>query len=621
MDRSENVGPENSGAQNEARPGTDSPPLSKSRLSRRSRWLLWIGAALLLLVVTVAGAVAILLQRAEPILRASLIDTLEKRFHARVELDSLRVAILDGFWVEGQGLRIWLPAEAITQIAQTDEQTAQAPWRTEPWIMVNNFRFHTSWRILPGKPIVISVVHVEGVRVLLPPKEDRPHLNSSHSGSQGATGDATADAGAPQAVATQSRSTGSSLFTMPRVEVRRIECQNAQLVIERSLDQNPQPGKPPKSPLDFEFARMTLFPDEAGGRIAFNVDMTNPKPVGTIHSTGNAGPWNPRDPGDLPVEGDYHFDHADLSTIKGIAGILSSTGHYTGTLRRIEADGETRTPDFRLERAGKEAGLPLTTQFHAIVDGTNGNTSLEPVDATLGQTHFVARGQVIRAADASPNVIPNLHGHDIQLQVTLDRGRIEDILHIAEDAQVSFMTGNLTLETSFHLPPNPPSANVSIWDRLQLNGEFGLAHARFNDAKMQGRIEQLSLRGQGKPGELKSTDPTSVLSEMHGHFKLAGGTLQLPDLEYQVPGAKILAHGAYGLQGGTLSFEGEARMDASLSKMVGGWKGFLLKPVDGYLRKNGAGTDVPIHVSGTRKAPEFGVEFDRLGKKNDSTQP
>jgi hypothetical protein len=615
MDRSHNAGPENDRVRNGVQPETEAPPSPPPRLPRRRRrWLLWIGAALLLVAVTIVGVAAILLHRAEPLLRAALIDTLEKRFHSRAELDNLRVSILDGFWVEGRGLRIWLPAEAV---AQTDEPAEQTPWRTEPWIIVDNFRFHTSWRIMPGKPIVISVVHVEGVRVLLPPKEDRPHLNSTPSGSEEKTGDTATDAGEPQAVATASQSTGSSLLSMPRVEVRRIECQNAQLVIERK----PEPGKPPKTPLDFEFARMTLFPDKDGGQIVFAVDMTNPKPVGTIHSTGQAGPWNPRDPGDLPVEGDYHFDHADLSTIKGIAGILSSTGHYTGTLREVVADGETQTPDFRLDRAGKEAGLPLTTRFHAIVDGTNGNTSLERVDATLGQTHFVARGQVIRAADASPDVVPDLHGHDIQVHVTLDRGQIQDILHIAEDAQPPFMTGNLTLETSFHLPPNPPSRKVSIWDRLQMNGEFGLVHARFNNAKMQGRIEQLSLRGQGKPGELKSTDPTSVFSEMRGHFKLAGGTLQLPDLEYQVPGAKILAHGSYGLQGGTLSFEGDARMDASLSKMVGGWKGFLLKPADRYLRKNGAGTDVPIHVSGTRKAPEFGVEFGRLGKNDNSTQP
>ena len=39
--------------------------------------------------------------------------------------------------------------------------------------------FHASWRIVPGKPIVISVIYAEGVRVILPPKADRPHLSPS----------------------------------------------------------------------------------------------------------------------------------------------------------------------------------------------------------------------------------------------------------------------------------------------------------------------------------------------------------------------------------------------------------------------------------------------------------
>jgi len=54
---------------------------------------------------------------------------------------------------------------------------------------------------------------------------------------------------------------------------------------------------------------------------------------------------------------------------------------------------------------------------------------------------------------------------------------------------------------------------------------------------------------------------------------------------------------------------------------VGGWKGLLLKPMDRYLKKNGAGTDVPIHIQGTRKEPKFGVDFNRLGKNDKSSAP
>jgi hypothetical protein len=42
--------------------------------------------------------------------------------------------------------------------------------------------------------------------------------------------------------------------------------------------------------------------------------------------------------------------------------------------------------------------------------------------------------------------------------------------------------------------------------------------------------------------------------------------------------------------------------------MVGGWKGLLLKPADRFFKKNGAGTEVPIHIAGTYKNPEFGVD-------------
>jgi hypothetical protein len=53
-------------------------------------------------------------------------------------------------------------------------------------------------------------------------------------------------------------------------------------------------------------------------------------------------------------------------------------------------------------------------------------------------------------------------------------------------------------------------------------------------------------------------------------------------------------------------------MEASASKIVGGWKGMLLAPADRYFKKDGAGTEVPIHIGGTREAPKFGIDFERL---------
>jgi hypothetical protein len=626
----------------------ETPAPRRKRQGRGSRWLLWIGAVLLVILVVIGGIVAYLFRRAEPMLRAALIENLEKRFHARVELDDMHLSIVDGFQVECRGLRIWLPKE-LTGLAASaprkpspadgnrsikrpttpaaslvDSESPVTPelnaalnsWRTEPWIVVGNMHFHASWRIRPGEPIQISVIHVEGVQVLLPPKEDRPNIslsgNVSGDGSQPAatSGGTTSSSAGTQSPASSSSPGVSGLFQMPKIVIQRIECNDALLVIERVQE----PGKKLKMPLDFRIRRATLIPDGHGGPVSYEVDLVNAKPIGIVHTTGHFGPWVPGDPGALPLNGDYKFDHADLSTIPGIAGILSSTGQYSGSLRRLEVDGQTKTPDFRLERVSLDTGVSLTTQFNAVVDGTNGDTRLEQVDGMLGHTHILAKGQILRA----DNPDGKGHGHDILLDVRVDRGRIEDILEIAANREQPFMTGNLTLgNTHFHLPPGPEK----VWDKLFLEGDFHLSQARFSNSTMQGRIEELSLRGQGKPKEVKSTNPTSIESDMQGHFKLDKGTLQSPDLVYRVPGAEIVVHGNYGLEAGSLAFEGDARLDASLSKIVGGWKGLLLKPADGWLRKNGAGTDVPIHINGTRKQPKFGVDFDRLGKTENSVQP
>lgn len=586
------------------------PAPSPRRKSRWKRWLLWSAIAAFLVFAALGITTYILLQRAEPLLRAAIIDQLQKEFHAKVELDTLHVVFEDGITVQGEGLRIWLPPD--NQQALVATGAASAEDAAKPWIVVGQMHFHIHGRIRPNTPILISVVHVENLRVLLPPKAMRPKVGSSpDQDAQNAQQAATTESQAQSAADNNARTAEKQarpFFKIPEVRIRRIECNSAELVIER----NQEPGKPPRLPLDFQLQKLTLLPDPKGGPTAFDVEMTNAKPIGLIHSTGHFGSWVSHDPGALPIDGNYSFSHADLSTIKGIAGILSSTGSYQGTLREIEARGHTITPDFRLERVSGGKGLLLTTDYQATIDGTNGDVYLHPVNAMLGHTHILAKGKIVRASDITPGV----KGHDITLDVAIDRGRIEDVLNISTDSTAGanqdqpFLVGNLTLRTKFHLPPG----QVTVIEKLQLKGQFHLDQVRFSSDKMQGRIADLSLRGQGKPGEVKQTDPESILSEMQGDFELGGGKLDLPDLSYNVPGAEIRAHGTYGMQEGSLNFEGDARLDATVSQAVGGWKGLLLKPADHFLKKNGAGTDVPIHVNGTRKDPKFGVDFDRLGK-------
>jgi hypothetical protein len=126
----------------------------------------------------------------------------------------------------------------------------------------------------------------------------------------------------------------------------------------------------------------------------------------------------------------------------------------------------------------------------------------------------------------------------------------------------------------------------------------------------------LSLRGQGLPHEIKSANPNTVHSTMQGNFQMAAAVITLPALTYTVPGADIQLKGTYGVEGGALDFTGVAKLNATVSQMVGGVFGVLLKPADRLFKKDGAGTEVPIRIFGTREDPQFAVEFNRLRHKS-----
>jgi hypothetical protein len=544
---------------------------------------------LLLALIVLGVAIFIALRHVEPMLRAEVVKALENHFHARVELDSFHISLVDGVQAEGQGLRIWAPAQAggvagqgsIPGAAAADEpgppsasSPAMPPGITKPLIQVAEFRFHAPLRYTPGEPVKISVVELKGLDVDLPPKKQFMHKAFANS----AEGHRT---------------------PLLRFEVHNIICNAAHLTLETD--------KPGKLPLKFDIAQLKLTHANAEGAMQFDAQLTNPKPAGVILTTGTVGPWKVDDAGETPVAGNYRFENADLGVFKGIAGILQSTGKYDGVLRGLLVDGETDTPDFRLTSFG--TAVPLHTDFHARVDGTSGDTYLQPVNATLGQSHFICEGKVVRVSPGTAsNGTATPGGHEIALNVIVNGGRMEDFLRLTSKSGTPLLTGTLALKTTVDIHPGP----ASVVNRLKLKGRFMLDNAQFTSAKIQNEVGQLSLRGQGLPKEAHQGAGADVRSTMRSDFTMANAVIALPDLMYAVPGAEIDLQGTYGVDGGLLSFTGTAKTQATVSAMVGGWKGALLKPFDRFFEKDGAGTEVPIHVDGTREQPKFGVDLGKM---------
>lgn len=496
--------------------------------------------------------VRIAVLRAEPILRTRVIETLSTRFKSPVELAELHVSIMDGLQVDGKGLKIF---------GASDPNPSQAG--VQPLLAIREFRFHTPLRDLFREPMRVNTIFVDGLTMNIPPKNDRQQMRNM-------------------------RKRGGKMS----IAVTQFLCTDTQLIINTV--------KPGKAPLVFDISDLQLKDIGPSKPLQFQATLLNPKPVGHIRSTGLFGPLNESSPRDSAVVGTYSFTNADLGTLKGIAGILSSTGQYGGTLGRIEVNGQTDTPDFRINISGHP--VPLHTDFHAIVDGTDGDTYLDPVKARFLHSSFTASGKVEHLANAP--------GHDIQLHVQMARAAIEDLLRLGVRTDPPIMTGAVAMTTELNLPPG--SGDIS--DRLQLRGKFHVSDGHFTNEKLQKKIDDFSLRGMGEPKLIKNSPPIVVPSDLKGSYVLSNGLLSFSSLQFEVPGTHSDMTGQYSLDGKTFDFHGKLRMDAKLSQTTTGWKSILLKPIDPFFHKNGAGTELPFKITGTRSEPHFGLDFGYKGE-------
>ena len=183
-----------------------------------------------------------------------------------------------------------------------------------------------------------------------------------------------------------------------------------------------------------------------------------------MRASGHFGPWNADNPRDTQLDGSYSFSHADLNTIKGISGILSSHGQFGGVLDHITIDGETQTPDFALDVS--DHPMPLHTVFHAYVDGTTGDTYLDPVQARLKDSDFTASGKV---------VLIRGQGHDIQLNVDVPHARMQDFLELGVKTRPPVMNAVITMKANLHIPPG----DTRVPQKIELAGKFQLHDVRF----------------------------------------------------------------------------------------------------------------------------------------------
>jgi hypothetical protein len=382
--------------------------------------------------------------------------------------------------------------------------------------------------------------------------------------------------------------TNQNLAEKYPVVIREIRADDALLVILRKPS---DAGKPPR---EFAIHQLILRGFDFSGPAALYVVLTNPVPTGEINCDGEFGPWQADDPSITPIDAQYTFRNADMGTLKGLSGTLSSDGKFSGPLNYLSVQGTTDIPNFALRISSHP--MALHTDFNAIVDGTNGDVILNNVVAKFLHTTLITKGKVVDENRA-------IKGRTILMDTVSQTARIEDLLLLAVKSEPPVMTGSAKLKAHILIPEN----NEDLIERLKIDAQFEVSNAEFTSDSVQGKINGLSRRAQGQP---KASDLGTAHSELAGTFKVDAGQVTISRIEFQVPGASINLAGTYNMDGGQMDFRGRLRLQAKLSQTVTGAKSFFLRALNPLFKgKDGAGTELPIKITGTKDHPSFGLDF------------
>ncbi len=423
------------------------------RVRRSWRVLAWIGGGLALLAVLALGALWLrwrsLPLNADALLRDRLVASLTERFHSPVELDSLHLDTSHGLRVTGTGLRILYLAGPTKPDANPG-----AP----PMLQVARFEFQTGLKELLKPTMRVVTVYVEGMELHIPP---HPRLPS------GVMPDSPRRRGQPGL----------------GIAVDKIVLANSKVVLETSV--------PGKLPLVFQIANLTLIDVGQKQPFAYDASLTNPRPVGEVHSPATSALAEGQPPRHAARR------HVHLSARRpGLNQRNRRNSFVYGRVPRnpgrCRGRGHDRYSELPARHQRSSGGA--AHRLPGRGERTTGDTTLRRVDVRVLHSILHASGSVFRVGTPATGVT----GHDTELTVDMgpqDHGRIEDMLLLGVKTSPPVLRGAMVTHQRLSIPPG----KVSVSQKMRLEGSFTITGATFSNPGFQETIDKLSMRAQGRP--------------------------------------------------------------------------------------------------------------------------
>jgi hypothetical protein len=326
-----------------------------------------------------------------------------------------------------------------------------------------------------------------------------------------------------------------------------VTAEHAQLEILPSAGQ--------QAPLHFELANLRVKNISRTSPADFAVWVVSSKPQVQIDTSGRVGPWNASDPGATPLQGAFKMSIADLATLPGLRGALVSEGRFKGVVKQIAISGDAVASEFGLSVT--ECPEPLHAGFQALLDASDGSVSIQRMSGSLRNSSFAAHG-VVRD-------IPDDRLRDIVLNISVNDGRLEDVLPLAVKSRNPPISGALRLRAKLEIRPG----EQEMVDRLRLDGDFGASNAQFSSLNLRDRRRKVS----------------NNVSKMRGHVRLNNGTAEFSSLVIDRQGSSARLNGSYELASERLDVHGQLFRQARLSQATRVPRAYFLKAADHHVRR------------------------------------
>ncbi len=228
--------------------------------------------------------------------------------------------------------------------------------------------------------------------------------------------------------------------------------------------------------------------------VSFQAALKTDKPDGELTAVGTVGPWDKDEPAATRISGKYQYANANLKGFKDLGGMLTSQGDFNGVLSKINVAGSLDVPGFHVD--GSAHNSHLTGQFKAAVDSHSADVVIDQALGRVGRTTILAVGNISGGKGTE--------GKTARIELTVNTGRVEDLLNYFSSQKVAAMTGAVKLKAYVEVPPGP-----GFLKKIRLNGDFGVAGSKLTKASRQSPINHLERE---LPGARRSRSRTKTLA-------------------------------------------------------------------------------------------------------------